>query len=100
MFLVFCAIVGLALGDNPLPPGCKGLVATATDPEMKWFCQAPGKRPGTWHKDDDCTNQHVYCPAAQGTTAQPLLAVFLPGTGLTPHGYSEIIVSANSERAF
>ena len=43
MLLVFAIIVGSALGDNPLPPSCKGLVATSTDPEMKWFCQAPGK---------------------------------------------------------
>ena len=73
-----------------LHPGCFTLVATSTDAAMRWFCQAPGLRPGPWKRDDDCTNEHIYCPAAT-QPAQPQLAVFLPGTGLTPHGYTELL---------
>ena len=30
-------VTGLSLANNPLPEGCYTIVATSTDPEMKWF---------------------------------------------------------------
>ena len=92
--LVSCVILvatsGAFSAADGLPQGCFTLVATSTDASMRWFCQAPGLRPGPWRRDDDCTNEHIYCPAAI-QPAQQQLAVFLPGTGLTPHGYSELL---------
>lgn len=75
-----------------LPPGCSTLVATSTDATMRWFCQSPGLSPRPWRREDDCSNEHIYCPSAT-QDLQPQLVVFLPGTGLTPHGYSELLAN-------
>ena len=98
----------------PLPAGCTALSATGTDPKMRWFCQSNSKKPMVYHHYTDCTNEHVVCtPAAshppslaaqqqQGRSAsgtasstaqavQKQLVVFLPGTGLVPQDYSEVV---------
>ena len=56
---------------------------------MKWFCQSPGAKPTAYKKERDCTNQHVVCTLEQAAHSQ--LVVFLPGTGLVPQDYSEIV---------
>ena len=93
-----------------LPAGCRSLVATSTDPLMRWFCQSgpPGSLVpgpyrtnnskgcvGSWHPWNNCgwqcTNRHIACAAAPQAPLRPQLAVFLPGTGLCPHAYSQLL---------
>ena len=80
-------VLRLAASEHArLPDGCSSLVATSTDPAMRWFCQGEHLQPRPWRQERDCTNEHVVCdPAAAERAAQPQLVVFLPGTGLTPH---------------
>ena len=74
-----------------LAAGCQSMVATDTDPTMRWFCQGEGQVPVPWRKERDCTNQHIACTPPTAAEGRAGLVVFLPGTGLTPHDYTEMI---------
>ena len=75
----------------PLPPRCIRLSATGTDPEMRWHCQDPNKRPTSYRHYTDCTDEHVVCAPFAGSAARRQLVVFFPGTGLVPQDYSLIV---------
>jgi hypothetical protein len=75
----------------PLPPRCIRLSATGTDPEMRWHCQDPNKRPSTYRHYTDCTDEHVVCTPPADSAARQQLVVFFPGTGLVPQDYSLIV---------
>ena len=94
-------VLGLAAGEHTeLPAGCSSLVATSTDPAMRWFCQGEHLQPRPWREERDCTNQHIWCtPVTTERAAQPQLVVFLPGTGLTPHDCAVTIPCPRSARA-
>ena len=103
--LLFAVLAGAGAGAaaaNPTwPSRCQTLVATDTDPAMKWFCQGgghPEPDPKKWGFRT-CTNTHFACTppqTQQAQQAQPELVVFLPGTGLGPMDYSEAVVDMSS----
>ena len=90
-------LTSIATPPPPAPSdGCVQITATATDPSMKWHCQAPGV--------SRCSNKHIACtppPVAETATAPPSLptannknkglVIFLPGTYLQPQDYSNIV---------
>jgi hypothetical protein len=68
---------------TPAPTrSCTTITATATDPDMKWFCQGNGV--------SGCTNEHIVC-SPPASTASKGLVIFLPGTYLQPKDYSDIV---------
>ena len=91
-------VLGLAAREHTeLPVGCSSLVATSTDPAMRWFCQGEHLQPRPWRQERDCTNAHIWCnPVTTERAAQPQLVVFLPGTGLTPHDCAVTILRPRS----
>ena len=62
---------------------------------MKWFCQSPNRAKTVYRHYTDCTDEHIVCtPKDKPQAAAPLwkdLVVFLPGTGLVPQDYSQIV---------
>ena len=74
----------------PPPTRCRGVKASPTDPAMKWRCQAPGAAVSPVYRTyRECTDEHLIC--TPDSTVQPELVVFLPGTGLVPRDYSDIV---------
>ena len=75
--LLFAVLAGAGAGAaaaNPTwPSRCQTLVATDTDPAMKWFCQGgghPEPDPKKWGFRT-CTNTHFACTPPQTQQAQP-----------------------------
>lgn len=93
----------LTVAANPpssFPKRCKTIDATATDPEMRWYCQGgghPEPNPKKWGFRT-CTNLHLVCAPPNGAVAetQAQLIVFLPGTGLGPMDYTEPVIDMSS----
>ena len=71
-------VLGHVAARGSPAPTCKTVLATATDPAMRWHCQGRGVR--------GCTGQHIACsppvqaPAAATAAASKGLVIFLPGT--------------------